>query len=67
MRESPAFRAMLVYNALSAGYLVDLFAVGHFGGVLLWPAVALHAAVALLLTSCLWPTARRSSVCSDDP
>jgi len=48
---SPAFRAMLVYNALTALFLVYLFAVGHFGGALLWPAVALHAAVALLL---LW-------------
>jgi hypothetical protein len=48
---SPAFRAMLVYNALTALFLVYLFAVGRFGGVLLWPAVALHAAVALLL---LW-------------
>jgi hypothetical protein len=46
---SPAFRAMLVYNALIALFLVYLFAVGHFAGVLLWPAVALHAIVALLL------------------
>ena len=48
---SAAFRAMLVYNVLTALLLVYLFAVGHFGGALLWPAVALHAAVALLL---LW-------------
>ncbi len=46
---SPAFWGMLVYNALIAILLVDLYAVGHFAGVLLWPAVALHAAVALLL------------------
>ena len=46
---SPAFWGMLVYNALIAILLVDLFAVGHFAGVLLWPAVALHAAVAALL------------------
>ena len=46
---SPAFRAMLVYNVLIALFLVYLFTVGHLGGVLLWPGVALHAVVALLL------------------
>ena len=46
---SPAFRAMLVYNVLIALFLVYLFTVGHLGGVLLWPAVVLHAVVALLL------------------
>jgi Na+-driven multidrug efflux pump len=48
-RGSPAFRAMLVYNVLIALFLVYLFKVGHLGGVLLWPAVVLHAVVALLL------------------
>jgi hypothetical protein len=46
---SPAFRGMLVYNVLIALFLVYLFTVGHLGGVLLWPAVVLHAVVALLL------------------
>ena len=46
---SPAFRGMLVYNALIALFLAYLFVVGHLGGVLLWPAVVLHAVVALLL------------------
>ena len=46
---SPAFRAMLVYNVLIALFLVYLFKVGHLGGILLWPAVVLHAVVALLL------------------
>lgn len=46
---SPAFRAMLIYNVLIALYLAYLGTVGHLGGLLLWPAVALHAAVALLL------------------
>jgi hypothetical protein len=46
---SPAFRGMLVYNALIAPFLAYLFVVGHLGGVLLWPAVVLHAVVALLL------------------
>jgi Ca2+/Na+ antiporter len=46
---SPAFRAMLIYNVLIALYLAYLGTAGHLGGVLLWPAVALHAVVALLL------------------
>jgi len=46
---SPAFRAMLTYNALIALYLGYLGTVGHMGGLLLWPAAVLHAVVALLL------------------
>jgi Ca2+/Na+ antiporter len=46
---SPAFRAMLTYNVLIALYLGYLATVRHLGGLLLWPAVALHAVVALLL------------------
>jgi hypothetical protein len=41
--------AMLVYNALIALYLGYLGVVGHAVGVLLWPVVALHGAVALAL------------------
>ncbi len=48
-RGSPALRGMLVYNALIALFLIYLFKIGHLGGVLLWPGVALHAVVALLL------------------
>ena len=44
-----AFRGMLIYNALIAAYLAYLGTVGHLGGVLLWPAVILHAAVTGLL------------------
>jgi hypothetical protein len=55
---SPAFRGMLVYNVLIALFLVYLFKVGHLGGVLLWPAVALHAVVALLLIW-MWRSERR--------
>lgn len=55
---SPAFRGMLAYNVLIALFLVYLFKVGHLGGVLLWPAVVLHAAVALLLIW-TWHTDRR--------
>src|SRR6266481_2586657 len=46
---SPAFRAMLLYNVLIALYLAYLGTVGHLGGLLLWPGVALHAVVALSL------------------
>jgi hypothetical protein len=44
-----AFRGMLTYNVLVALYLAYLGAIGHLAGLLLWPAVALHAAVALSL------------------
>ena len=47
--KSPAFRAMFTYNALIALYLAYLRVVGHQGGLLLWPAILLHALVALLL------------------
>jgi hypothetical protein len=45
------FRTLLIYNALIALYLAYLGASGQASGALLWPVVALHAAVALLL---LW-------------
>jgi hypothetical protein len=46
-----AFRAMLAYNALLALSLAYTGAVEHLAGLLLWPAVGLHAMVALWL---LW-------------
>ena len=46
---SAAFRGMLLYNVLVALYLAFLATVRHAGGLLLWPAVVLHAVVALLL------------------
>jgi hypothetical protein len=46
-----AFRAMLTYNALIALYLGYLGAAVHLNALLLWPAVLLHALVAVLL---LW-------------
>jgi Ca2+/Na+ antiporter len=46
---SSAFQAMLIYNVLNALYLAYLGTIGHVGGLLLWPGVALHAVVALLL------------------
>jgi Ca2+/Na+ antiporter len=56
---SPAFRAMLTYNALIALYLAYLGTVGHLGGLLLWPGVVLHAIVALLLVW-TWRDERRT-------
>src|SRR4051794_10616464 len=47
--DHPAFHGMLVYNALIALYLAYLGTVLHVEGFLLWPAMALHATVALLL------------------
>ena len=49
LSRSPAFRAMLIYNVLIVLFLTYLYVVVHVGGVLLWPAVALHAVVAVLL------------------
>ena len=46
---SRAVLAMFVYNALIALYLGYLGVVGHAWGILLWPAVVLHAVVAFLL------------------
>jgi hypothetical protein len=42
---SAAFRAMLIYNVLIAGYLSYLGTAGQRGGLLLWPGVALHTVV----------------------
>jgi hypothetical protein len=47
--KSPALWGMLAYNGLVAIYLTFLGLVDHIGGPLLWPGVALHAAMALLL------------------
>lgn len=52
---SPAVRAMLIYNVLIALYLAYLGRTGHLGGLLLWPGVALHAGVALLV---VWTSIR---------
>ncbi|MEZ4412433.1 MAG: hypothetical protein R2910_05570 [Gemmatimonadales bacterium] len=40
-------RGMFTYNALLAAYLGYLGGAGGFSGPLLWPAVALHAVVAM--------------------
>ena len=49
--DTPAFRGMLVYNALIAVFLAYLSASEHLGGTLLWPAVVLHAVVAAWLVA----------------
>jgi len=46
---SKAFQGMLTYNLLVALFLTYVGTIGHLGGPLLWPGVALHAVVALLL------------------
>jgi hypothetical protein len=48
-RGSPAIRAMSIYSALIALYLVYIAWVEHLGGALLWPAIATHAVVTGLL------------------
>ena len=44
-----AVRAMVVYNVMIAGLLGFAGAAAHLGGPALWPAVAIHALVAVLL------------------
>jgi hypothetical protein len=44
-----AIRALFTYNLLAAVYLGYLRVAGGFVGYLLWPACAVHAALALLL------------------
>jgi len=46
---SPAVLAMLTYNAVIALYLAFLRTVELTGGLLVWPAVGLHAGVALAI------------------
>ena len=47
---APALRAMLTYSLLTI-YLVYLGVVVHLAGMLLWPAVAAHVVVMLLLVA----------------
>ncbi len=46
---TPALRALLTYNLLTALYLAYLGIGGQWAGSLLWPAVALHAVLTFLL------------------
>jgi hypothetical protein len=45
----PVLRGLLAYNLLTALYLAYLGISGQGVGILLWPAVALHAVLAFLL------------------
>jgi hypothetical protein len=46
---APALRAMLTYNSLATLYFLCLGIGGEFVGPFLWPAVALHGILSLLL------------------
>jgi len=46
---APPLRAMLIYNLVITIFLGFLGIAGHAHGRLLWPAVTIHAVVALLL------------------
>jgi hypothetical protein len=46
---APALRAMLTYNSLATLYLLFLGVDGQWAGPLLWPAMALHGILSLLL------------------
>jgi len=56
---STPFQGMLTYNLLVTLLLAYVGSVEHLGGLLLWPAVVLHAAVGLLLVWA-WHTGRRA-------
>jgi len=44
-----ALRALMAFNVLATVYLAYMGAGGLFTGILLWPAVALHAFLSVLL------------------
>jgi hypothetical protein len=45
---APAIRSLLIYNLLATIYLLYVGLGGRLVGILLWPAVALHAVLTLL-------------------
>jgi predicted membrane-bound spermidine synthase len=47
--QSAALTAIFTYNLLVTMYLMFLALVGELVGILLWPAIAIHAAFTLLL------------------
>ena len=46
---APTVPALTIYNLLAMVYLAYLGIAGHLVGILLWPAVALHAVLFILL------------------
>ena len=55
-RPAPALIAMLTYNLLITCYLIFLGIGGQWVGVLLWPAVAIHSLLTLLLVRAWFKT-----------
>ena len=56
-----AFRAMLTYNLLATLYLLYVGICGEWVGLLLWPAVVVHGALAFLLAR-LWFKPQKNKV-----
>jgi hypothetical protein len=56
---SGSARGLLAYSLLVTLYLVYLGVIGHLAGILLWPAVVVHAAWMLLLVKA-WRHERQS-------
>jgi hypothetical protein len=50
----PPVLGMLTYSVSVAVYLAYVGVAGGFGGMLLWPAVAVHVALAVLLVVAWW-------------
>jgi hypothetical protein len=48
LNKTATLSAMLTYNLLVTAYLVYLGLAGALVGILLWPAIAIHAALTLL-------------------
>lgn len=61
-----AFRGMLTYNVAVAVFLGYQFIAGHVGGVLLWPAIVLHAVVAVLMLQA-WRSEPRKLISDNGP
>ena len=61
-----AFRAMLTYNVAVAAFLAYQFVASHVGGALLWPAVVLHAVVAILMIHA-WRSEPRTPTSDNGP
>ncbi|MCP1843934.1 hypothetical protein ACVIHI_003147 [Bradyrhizobium sp. USDA 4524] len=50
----PPLIGMFAYNALAALYLAYLGFAGGLAGIILWPAVALHSVLSILLGRTFW-------------
>ena len=62
----PALLGMLTYGALVTAYLLYLAVRGEWVGPLLWPAVALHAILTLLLVRS-WLAKRMTDTAQQSP